>query len=162
MAAERDQLVRGKRRHAPITITEHAVDRFHARHCPEESRAKARALLKAAAASAVHLREKTGAGQERWQTEDGIILVVKRDPALRSAVVVTALPRGDHWDEDPLEGEGDAAPEIRPTESHAHPARANRFGSRRDLPRASCFAHRSCLTRCSRGPSRLSTDSSRR
>ena len=112
MAAKRDQLVRGKRRHAPITITEHAVDRFHARHCPEESRAKARALLKAAAASAVHLREKTGAGQERWQTEDGIILVVKRDPALRSAVVVTALPRGDHWDEDPLDGEGDADPEI--------------------------------------------------
>lgn len=110
MVAKRDQLVRGKRRYAPITITEHAVDRFHARHCPEESRAKARELLTAAAASAVRLREKTGAGQERWQTEGGVILIVKRDPVLRSAVVVTALPRGDHWDEDPLDGEGDAAP----------------------------------------------------
>lgn len=90
-----------------VTITEHAIERFRLRHCPDETLVYARLLLEKLVARSEPLREKTFNGDEQWQVRSpDCVFVVKRDVGdFRRRVVVTVLPKreGDGLEEEELE-----------------------------------------------------------
>ena len=94
-----------------VIVTLHAAERFQQRWAPGFRLDACRREIQTLASAAVHLRQRTHAGQEQWQASDGsgMVFVVKRDPGQREPVCVTVLPAPE------AEIDDISAPELEPT-----------------------------------------------
>lgn len=73
-----------------IHLTQHAIDRYHQRICPEVDPAEAEARLRDVTDRARKMRERTRYGQIRYQADDCILVVKATED--RGLMVVTVYP----------------------------------------------------------------------
>lgn len=73
-----------------IALSQHAVDRYHERICPDLSRDEAAARLRDVTARARKMRDRTRYGQLRYQGPDCVLIVKATED--RGLLVVTVYP----------------------------------------------------------------------
>ena len=76
----------------PFVVTNHAFERFVARHYPDKPLQEVLEFLRNEARAAAPIRDKTTKGDAQWKSPSGIIFVVRRDKKQPLPICVTILP----------------------------------------------------------------------